>query len=417
MNEWFSKASNVFKRDVSETPQPFEVHCECGQQHTGIRRSRHQHIVCKSCGSSLFVLPRDVYPPPHIPKTSPNKKKRRKSATKSLTKPVSDSIDLSAETQKPSVQELDPEREFVSRRRRRQKNQETVPTAVVEQKPNIIVRMWGASCRTALGFWIVFWEFWTPYRKIALLIFCILSLTIFYSIRQSQLRGAVTIVKTELDAGLVAVGNENWVEARRHFEKATNAVDLLGREDLEAQTVRQYYRETRALTRLTSSTLFELVEEAESYYVEHGAEAWQEKFRLNFQDDWYIIEGYVRPSNDPFAIENGFDLELIFPWAAGQKKRPVNVCLSFQSAKHLPKTTTEAAYDSGSGTLTVFSGQLKEFFIGPDGEWEIRFDPETSFFWVNRPTYNATHLQIGSIQSLPDQQLMFDRQEKWMGVK
>ncbi len=413
MNEWFSKASNVFKRDVSETPQPFEVHCECGQQHTGIRRSRQQHIVCKSCGSSLFVLPRDVYPPPHTPKTSPKKKKRRKPVTKTAL----NSIDLSPETQSPATEEHDSGKEFVSRRKRRHQEQEAAESVVVEKKPNIFVRMWASFTEMVRGFWIVFWEFWTPYRKIALLIFCILGLTVAYSIRQSQLRGAVTIVKTELDEGLVAVGEEDWVEARRHFEKASEAVDLLGREDLEAETIRQFYRETRSLTRLTSLTLFELVEEAESHYVEHGADSWQEKFRMNYQDDWYIIEGALRPSNNSYAVSNGYDLELVFPWAAGQKRRPVNVCLSFQSAKYLPKISNGEPYDSGDGTHTVFSGQLKEFFIGPDGEWAVRFDPETSFFWVNRPTYEATHLQLGSTQTLPDQASMFERQAKWMGVK
>jgi len=90
MSEWISKAANVFKRDVSETPQPFEVHCECGQKHGGIRRSRQQHLVCKTCGSSLFVLPHDTYPPPHVPKSSGKKRKRKPSASK----PVEDTLDL-----------------------------------------------------------------------------------------------------------------------------------------------------------------------------------------------------------------------------------------------------------------------------------------------------------------------------------
>ena len=72
MNKWFSKATNVFKGSAEETPQPFELQCECGVRHAGLRKKAPQRIVCRECGSSLFVLPRDVYPTPKVvPEVAP----------------------------------------------------------------------------------------------------------------------------------------------------------------------------------------------------------------------------------------------------------------------------------------------------------------------------------------------------------
>ena len=64
MSNWISKATNAFQGDDSSSAQAFELSCDCGQKHSGIRRQKWQRIVCRSCGGSLFVLQRDPYPPP-----------------------------------------------------------------------------------------------------------------------------------------------------------------------------------------------------------------------------------------------------------------------------------------------------------------------------------------------------------------
>jgi len=207
------------------------------------------------------------------------------------------------------------------------------------------------------------------------------------------------------------------VKARRHFERATESVDYLGREDIEANAIRQYFRETTALTRLTSTTLFEVMEDAETFYVKHGADAWEKKFQARYRSDWHIIEGYVRPLSDKTAIANGFDLELVFPLSVGKKQRQVNIQINFKLARHLPKTSAGGSHDDGSGVYTVFAAQLRDCFISPDGTWVVQLDPDTSFLWVNSQTYEATHLQIGSIQPIAEQQQTFNQQGKWMGVR
>lgn len=416
MSEWISKAANVFKRDVSETPQPFEVCCECGQKHSGIRRSRQQHLVCKTCGSSLFVLPHDTYPPPHVPKSSGKKRKRKPTASK----PVDDTLDLAPSPVIGLEDEEDSEVKTKSGRHARRLNDgdpgQEVATSEVDDRPNIIVRLIQSFISMVRGFVEVFWEFWTPYRKLALLIACILSLTAYYSIHQSRLRSAVNVVKEELDNGLADLNQSRWVEARQHFEIASNAVDLLDRDDLEANSIRQYHRETTALTRLTSISLIELAEIAEKFYIEHGAEEWQQEFERKYQADWYIIEGYLRPTTDADSVAAGYHLELVFPIAVGNRQRPVDVQIAFPLAKNLPRISSEAVYDSGAGSLAVFAVQVQQCSLGTNGNWVIRMNPATSFFWANLATYEATHLNIGSTTPVEEQNQLFQQQGLWMGV-
>src|SRR5690242_8175888 len=64
MAGWLNKASSVFRRSQPDVEHPFAVPCECGLIHRGMRRNRSQKIVCRECGSTRFILPKDAYPAP-----------------------------------------------------------------------------------------------------------------------------------------------------------------------------------------------------------------------------------------------------------------------------------------------------------------------------------------------------------------
>ena len=66
MAGWLTKAAGAFRGEQPEQPAPFEVVCQCGVQHSGVRRRKPQRIICRACGTALFVLPRDGYPPPQV---------------------------------------------------------------------------------------------------------------------------------------------------------------------------------------------------------------------------------------------------------------------------------------------------------------------------------------------------------------
>jgi hypothetical protein len=52
-----------------DPPVPFEVACDCGQVHRGLRGRRARLAHCPSCGGTLFVFPRS--PLPHVPEEQP----------------------------------------------------------------------------------------------------------------------------------------------------------------------------------------------------------------------------------------------------------------------------------------------------------------------------------------------------------
>jgi len=70
MSGWLSRLTSSGAAAADE-PQPFQVNCECGVGHSGLRRKVSQRIICRTCGSALFVLPKNIYPAP----TAQKKKK------------------------------------------------------------------------------------------------------------------------------------------------------------------------------------------------------------------------------------------------------------------------------------------------------------------------------------------------------
>src|SRR4051812_37084437 len=63
MASWISKASKKFRRPAVEQPQPFRITCACRNELKGMREASYQTLRCGQCGNSLFVLPRNPYPP------------------------------------------------------------------------------------------------------------------------------------------------------------------------------------------------------------------------------------------------------------------------------------------------------------------------------------------------------------------
>ena len=81
MPNWLTKATGGSARESSDAPQEFQLTCECSEQHTGQRKARPQRIICQSCGTALFVLPKNVYPALKV--RSATKKKRGRKLTRS----------------------------------------------------------------------------------------------------------------------------------------------------------------------------------------------------------------------------------------------------------------------------------------------------------------------------------------------
>lgn len=424
MDNWFSKATNVFRRETEEQAQPFQTVCECGQEHVGVRRARHQHIVCKSCGVSLFVLPRDVYPPPR------ESKRNALTATPQLVDveppEADDYVDVddieiiepdrapsAARTRtRPTIAERPPGMEHVERelppssfeRRRKPKPEKPERSAkpkapVVPKEPRIPLSV---RFRTFLQ------ATFTPLRLVAFGFVTLFAMLGFFLVQQQSQRSALRIIQTEVDAGRAAANEEDWIAARDHLQAAVIAFDTLKRTDLESQSVRQLHRETQALTRLSTGSLLDLVEEGEEYLKTHDPELLPEYLLGRHGLDWYVVEGPVRiRTRHPKEPRSGEPLfELILPWVT-ESGRAIRVEADFPCFREVVTGTKTAP--------ALFGAQLADCRL-KDDVWTIRLIPESGFLWCNRHTYDALRLPPDPDRPLDKVEIFLKSQANAMGV-
>ncbi len=415
MNNWISKAANVFKRDVEETPQPFELACECGQTHGGIRRGRHQHIVCKACGLSLFVLPRDVFPPPLDRKPSKQNKKKKTGTVQPEVLELEDSSE-SNEQVLDEVVVL----EKIAPRHRMQKQKEAADAGVPHKRkksiketaspppatPGFFARL-GVSLKSAGQSFI---KFWTPFRLAMLGIGVSMAVAVYWSVQEGIRSRAVASVNKYTEEGMQAVNVQDWLNARRAFEQASRAVDVLGRHDPEAESIRHYHKETQALTNLCIVNFFDLLEIAETTYEKDGAEAWQQQF-LTYQDDWFVMTGPVQRltiSTADTGESNTYELYL--PWSPGQKGNKVSIRGNFADFEHVVPAQAKI--------VTTFAGELAScVFSKTERMWIVTLRSETGFVWTHPDTFAGLNFESTELESEQDLKNRLTRQAELVGGK
>ncbi|MCA9081427.1 MAG: hypothetical protein KDA58_12765 [Planctomycetaceae bacterium] len=397
MSKWFSSAANVFRRDDSSEPQPFQLECDCGQSHVGLRRARSQQIVCKSCGTALFVLPGDVYPPPResrrkLPEavvTSPDDPIEDgepsiddADASVAKTRPTTESPTKSRRIERRNIDKLPPDMVAV------EIDQISVGSTITRKKPGPAPAPTPPPPppREPLGQQLK--RIFTPFRLIVIGCALLLMLTAMWGWKQHAARRALETVQSAIEDGRVAVEEGNWIRARDSFGEAVDAFELLGRTDAEAQEIRQLHREAEVLTRLTGGSVFEVIEAAEEAYRSSNEEDEKRKLdrleshlRDKFSVDWFVIEGPVRRRQIDPAREKSrpFAYEIEFPWEPESGKK-VRVVVDFPCLESLvPEKKSKAL---------LLAGKFSQCSL-VDDTWELRLEPETGFLWVNPVTYRA----------------------------
>lgn len=385
MSGWISKAANVFKREVPEVQQPFEVLCECGQSHAGIRRNRHQHLLCKSCGASLFVLPRDVYPPPlqvPPPDAKPDSQEEQEdgSGTDRERKPrKSNNVAVPAPRRK----------QRGSKRRGQDKGdaEEKSRRKSGSEEPGLLSRAALRISRLFLSIWLTFRRFWTPFRTIALVVLGVMVFTAGWTVRQSLLSSAVIAAKARSESGMAAIEKQEWLQARDELQAATAALDRLGRTDPDAIEIRQYYRETRALTRLCTVSLGELLASAENEFslrdekVRKGDDRGKD-LATRFRGEWLVIEGVVKPVPPADAGGRRHAYVLTLPWSPAGGGERVLIRADFPVFDELQL--------ADSGQTLIFSGAIESCQRNEQQrEWIVWLQPSSGFLWTHMATYRA----------------------------
>ncbi len=179
MANWLGKATAALSREPEAPPPPFALTCECGQEHQGLRKSRAQRIICQSCGTALFVLPKNVYPPP------PARKKKRRSN--------------SGPPQGPSLPPVTEVATYVFQR-----------STAAASKVGHSVRRRGLAARTSMQtrrreFLTFFRSQFTPFRVVLVSITGIIVATALWTWRSRQLEAASQAFQSGFEQGQQAL--------------------------------------------------------------------------------------------------------------------------------------------------------------------------------------------------------------------
>ncbi|QDU40182.1 hypothetical protein Mal4_45370 [Maioricimonas rarisocia] len=347
MSGWLAKASSSLRQENTESPQPFVLTCECGLEHNGLRRARHQRIICKTCGASLFVLPKDAYPLPAARK--PKKKRKKKRGARGRQ---------NADTTSQQVGQL-----LIA-----------LPSVVGGGVRSAGSRMLLSLRQTLSGYVAAFRNFWTPFRLVILGVVIMIGFTLAMVARSRALDAAREVVRVAGDAGVAALDSGDIAKAREQFADAAAALDQLGRDDPEAERIRQRWRETTAMTRLLPQDLYALIEDGDHAAAAGIEDEWEEEFRSRHSGKWIVLELPVAHDveNDryraPYSLPVGTEGRVV----TIDVDVPVMSKLTFGDA---PRTVIMAA-------------PLRSCSLMSDRRsWTLTLQPERAFLWTHLDTY------------------------------
>jgi len=368
MNKWFSKATNVFKGSAEEVPQPFELECECGVRHAGLRKKAPQRIVCRECGSSLFILPRDVYPAPKVVAEASPKSPAPPAKAPPAPEPVEPEL-APVESILDEVVVLDDEGTRAPRKPRPGKKKEPAPAASPKEPrkpPERLVR---------------------PYHFILAAVAGLVLLTVYLAIQSRAKERAILIYKEEAEKGMAAVAARSWIEARSHLDLAGDAADLLGRTDPESLRVRQYRAETTALNLLAPASLVDILDEAERTLPDNY-DSWSAEFYSKYAGRWLVLEVPVKQVTDKDETA-----KTVIDWSIpiGESLRPVEIVpIPVLEKLKLSATSQNAILGVQLESVTWEKANRKDTL----GKWVVTFAPETSVLWTDLATYEGTGMSF-----------------------
>ncbi|MGE4001591.1 MAG: hypothetical protein AB7I48_15365, partial [Planctomycetaceae bacterium] len=333
-------------RATEEVPQEFLLSCECGQVHQGLRRSKPQRIICQTCGSALFVLPRNLYP---VLKPQLRKRRRRKSSS----------------TRRGELPSLG----TFTRRIGRGTAAVAGVTGQAFSSAGLSVKRWIANRIAA--FVRLMRSQLTPFRLVLAGIIAVLGGTAYWTVQTRYLDAARQTLREEFAAGESALAAEDAVAAQAHFQRAAAAADRLQSNDLRARQARQMLHETLALTRLAPVSLLDMLEEAERTAGGEHPEIWGDRFRAAYAGAWIVLDA---PIHAPEDKANSSTVAIDLPLVVGNRERPVHVAALVPDAARLPL--------SSEPQQAIFAAAIIGCELDSSGQrWLVTLTSESGFLW------------------------------------
>lgn len=272
MSGWWQslsdRLSNLRPRSAppADEVQRYTFRCDCGTLLRGERTRKPQKPTCPQCANTWFIWPRNVYPtpPPFADSTRP------------IVSAVVESIDVPDDAKTPAA----PRAEGTSgktgpaSKRRGKSPAANDPLAVItppaaggddpeQDDANLVVidedgRTWGEFFGGVSG---AVRRQLTPLRVAVITILIVLGGTSTLVLHQRRVEDARTVVQPASAAGIAAFHERDFPRAVRELQRATTAVDLLGRHDADSEAIRQFHREALVGERLARYVVLELLVE------------------------------------------------------------------------------------------------------------------------------------------------------------
>jgi hypothetical protein len=394
MVNWLAKATEALRRAPPPEPEPYEVACVCAHRISGMRTRAFQVVRCNRCGNYVFVLPRDVYPQP-----KPKKKASPKGASairgESTPPPASPGVAPAAPLRRNlgagSTEIAAPAAPAASPAKA-----QAVSTSS-DSSSEIRIEAIELTARGSL---------FTPVRVMACAIFGVVILTGYFVWQSQRKEKAALTLREHLDAGEAAFRASKFEEAAAEYQQAAQAVDILGRDDVESRIVRQKARELNAIAHLSRLSLYDLCEEARLAVAE-GETKWNERFDRNHRDTWIIVEGDVVSDAGPDGTQQPL-IRYPFPIADGA---PVILDARLKALE--PRSAVAGPQ------RVIFAGQLVSFAEegSKSKSWVLRLKDTTAFLWTGDDTYRALGLGTDALRNDEDTSRLLAAQGEIVGVK
>jgi hypothetical protein len=376
MSGWLTKATGALRGEPPEQPIPFESVCQCGVRHSGLRRRKPQRIICRSCGSALFVLPRDSYPTPAAP--PPRPKKKRKQGARGETEPPAGFQQVATNVFQASGQ-------------------------IGRSAANA-----GVSVGTRLRTWLLaFLALWTPLRLVLAGCLVICGLTVLFVLSSDRSEQAVMDLKVANEAARTALDEHDIATAAQHLSAAVVALDRLERhDDPLSREIRQLNRETIAIRDSLPVSPLQIVAEAETAHGAGKDQQWAERFRAQYGHRWMIVDGLVSRN---ISGDKGGKHAVKLPLRFGTAGRGAEFNVDLADLELVAK--------GGKPRRAVFAVQLVSCELSADQRtWRLGADPQSAFLWGTIGNYHEAGFAFDTPEERQEVERMLAAQMRILGV-
>lgn len=385
MSGWLSKATGALRREPPETPEPFESVCECGVRHTGLRRRKSQRLVCRSCGTSLFVLPRDVYPVPAAP--PPKQPKKRKKPKSKTTRQAAPAPVIGKRVFKQATQGV-------------AKASAKVGRGAADAGIGFGSRI-AAYVRGFIGFW-------TPFRLIVLGIVILCAITAAATLMSDRSEQAVIALTAANENARAAMKAGEYGTAQTEFAKAVALLDQLKRtDDPLARDIRQLHRETSAIRDIVPISPLDIAAAADAAVEAGQTSEWATTFQTRYHNRWVVVEGNATPADRALS---GGAYQVRVPIGIGSRSRSLSIQVSLPLLDRLVK--------GGKPRPVILAGQIDSCELSQDKRtWIIKLKRETAFLWANADNLQALGFTFDDPEAQTQTQALLNSQARAIGLE